>query len=368
MTKRLLFTIGAWGLAVAAAAVLWVAADIFLLTFVGLLLAVFLRALAGRVSRRLPLSKGKALAVVLVGLALLLGLAAWLVAPALVRQVAQLAETLPDALGKVQQRLTRTDLGQQLLDQLPSLEALSSGLLQRAPGAFTMALSAGAYLLFVVFASLFFAVNPGLYKSGVVSLVPPRRRNRARDVIGAVVAALRAWLVGRVVAMVIVGIVTGVGLWLIGVPLALGLGFLAGLLEFIPYVGPTLAAAPAVLLAFTQAPEMGLYALLLYVAIQQFEGDLLTPVIQERTVDLPPVLTLVATFVMGLLFGFLGLLVATPLAAVGLVLVRMLYREDVLGDTVTLPGRFSSRSSDASKREDEKAAQRGNATGVSHEG
>lgn len=124
----------------------------------------------------------------------------------------------------------------------------------------------------------------------------------------------------------------GVGLWLLGVPLALSLGFLAGLLELVPYVGPVLAAVPALLLAFVQAPELGLYVLLLYVGVQQLEGDLLTPIIQEVAVDLPPVLTLVATFVMGALFGVLGLLVATPLAALALVLVRMLYLEDVLGE------------------------------------
>lgn len=334
---HLLLRIGAWVMMLALALLLWRTATIFLLTFVGLLLAVFVRALTSVVSRFTPLTGGRALVVALAGLVMFFGVAGWLIAPDLFRQMALLAQTLSDALGTLQERLAQTTFGRQVLEQMPPLTA--TDVLTRVAGVFSATFNMLAYAVFIFFVTLFLAVNPELYRAGIVRLAPPRHRDRAREVVDVIVVTLRAWLIGRAIAMLIVGLVVGVGLWLLGVPLALSLGFLAGFLEFIPYVGPVLAAAPALLLAFAREPELALYVLLLYVGVQQFEGDLLTPIIQEVAVDLPPVVTLVATFVMGALFGMLGLLVATPLAAVVMVLVRMLYLEDVLGDTVDLPGR-----------------------------
>lgn len=333
-TDRPLLRGAAWLGTAAALLLLWQTADIFLLTFAAVLLAVFLRLLVGLAVRHTPLQGGYALAAVVVGLLALLGLAGWLIAPSLVRQITLLVEALPDAVRELQGRLAQTGLGRQVLEQVPSLGAspFVADVLVRAAGVFSTTLSVLAYLVFVLFVSLFLAADPGRYRRAVVRLVPPPGRPRAEEVVAAVVATLKAWVLGRVLAMAIVGCAVGLGLWLIGVPLALGLGFIAGLLEFVPYVGPVLAAAPALLLALAEAPELALYVVLLYVGVQQVEGNVLTPLIQEVAVHMPPVLTLVAAFVMGTLFGALGLLVATPLAAVGLVLVRMLYLEDALGE------------------------------------
>ena len=136
----------------------------------------------------------------------------------------------------------------------------------------------------------------------------------------------------QLVAMATVGALTGMGLWLIGVPQALALGIVAGLLDFIPNVGPILASVPGILAAASAGTTQALYALALYIAIQTAENNLITPIVQRRAVDLPPALTMVALLVMGLLGGVLGLLLAVPLAAVLTVAVRMAYVEDVLGD------------------------------------
>ena len=134
--------------------------------------------------------------------------------------------------------------------------------------------------------------------------------------------------------MIIIGVLTAVGLWLLGVPLALTLGLLAALLTFIPNIGPILAVVPAALLALLQSPTRALYVVLLYLGIQTVESYLLTPLMQKRTVSLPPALTIFAQVLMGILVGRIGLVLATPLTAALFVLVKMLYVEDILGDSI----------------------------------
>jgi predicted PurR-regulated permease PerM len=133
-----------------------------------------------------------------------------------------------------------------------------------------------------------------------------------------------------------VGILVGIGLWWLGMPFVLSLAFIAFVLEFIPTVGSVLSAAPAVLIAFTQSPSMALWVMLFYLVLQALEGNLLMPLIQQTVSRLPPALSLLIILIMGTLFGFLGLLVATPLLAVVIVLVKMLYLEGMLGQEVQL--------------------------------
>jgi len=134
--------------------------------------------------------------------------------------------------------------------------------------------------------------------------------------------------------MLINGSLTTAGLWLLGVPLAVSLGMLAGLLNFVPNFGPWIAAIPAVLIGFLQGPQQALNVALLYLVLQTIDGYVLTPLIDRRSVELPPVLTITAQVLLGLAFGFIGLLLASPLAAVVMILVKMVYVEDVLGDHV----------------------------------
>ncbi|MGQ0547871.1 MAG: AI-2E family transporter [Betaproteobacteria bacterium] len=144
---------------------------------------------------------------------------------------------------------------------------------------------------------------------------------------------LQRWLVGQVVLMAIVGTLTWIGLQLLGVPFALPLALFAGFAEFVPYIGPIVAAVPAVLVAFAEGPELALWTAGLYIAIQSVESYLLTPLVQHRAVYLPPALLLFSQVILGVTAGPLGVIVATPLAAAGLVAVQKLYVEDVLGDT-----------------------------------
>jgi predicted PurR-regulated permease PerM len=176
------------------------------------------------------------------------------------------------------------------------------------------------------------AVAPDFYTEGIIHLVPIESHARAREVLRAIGQTLRWWLLGRWVSMIVVGLLTAAGLWLIGVPLTLTFGLLAALLTFIPYLGPLLSAVPPTLLAFTQQPQQALYVILVYLGIQSVESYLVTPLVQQRTVSLPPALTLTEQVVLGLLLGGIGVILATPLFAVLVVLVKMLYIEDMLGE------------------------------------
>ena len=160
-----------------------------------------------------------------------------------------------------------------------------------------------AALLIVLFLGIYFALDYDKYVGGCVRLAPVTRRERLREVLGEVHQTLRWWLLGKVVAMLIVGVLTSVGLVALGVPLAAALGVIAALLTFVPNFGPVISAVPAVLLGFVQSPTTALYVVILYLAIQTVESYLITPLIQQRTVSLPPGLTISAQIGMGILFG-----------------------------------------------------------------
>jgi predicted PurR-regulated permease PerM len=208
---------------------------------------------------------------------------------------------------------------------MPGMEALG-----QVTGTFALVLALFKDIFFLIFLALFLAFDPKPYREGLIALFPRAQRSRAREVLAGVLQALRAWLLGRLISMVVLGVVIWLGLWLLGVPLALPLAVLAGLFEFVPIVGPIVAAIPAILVAFVEGPMLALYVAILYFVVQQLESSLLTPLVQERTVKLPPALTLFAVLAFGLLFGVLGAILATPLAAVLLVLVKMLYVEGTL--------------------------------------
>ncbi|NOT46231.1 MAG: AI-2E family transporter, partial [Acidobacteria bacterium] len=166
-------------------------------------------------------------------------------------------------------------------------------------------------------------------------LFPLRRRTRVREILFAISDTLRWWLIGKVGSMIFIGLLTWIGLSILGVPLALTLGLIAGLLSFIPNFGPIISALPALLLAFIESPTTALYVLILYVGVQLIESNVVTPFIERKTVEIPPALTIVFQLALAVLVGGLGLVLATPLLAVLLVVIQMVYVEDVLGDRRT---------------------------------
>lgn len=313
----------------------WRLANILLLGFGGVLVAVLLRHLAKILSRWTPLPVGISLAIVVLGLVLLAVLFVLSVGPQVATQFEQLWQTLPQALESFRNFATRYDWGRSLLE---TGEAPRAGnLLNLATGLLGTVFNAVADVLLVFVVALFLAADPETYRRGLLRLVPPARRPRAAEILEALDGGLWHWILGQSIAMLCVGAVTAAGLMLLGIPMALALGILAGLLNFIPYLGPILSGAPAVLIAFAQSPADALNTLLLFVVIQNLEGYVLTPMVQRQAVSIPPALGILTIVGLGTLFGAYGVLFATPLLLVVMILVWMLYVEDTLGDRAPGP-------------------------------
>ncbi|MDQ4080124.1 MAG: AI-2E family transporter [Gemmatimonadota bacterium] len=196
----------------------------------------------------------------------------------------------------------------------------------------TFAVFAG--ILLIVFLAIYIGAEPDVYHGGLMHLFPHHARRRAGEVLSAMATVLRRWLVTQLIAMFTIGTITTIILLLLDVKAAFALGAIAGLLEFVPTIGPLLSAIPAVAMGFLDSPDKALAVAIAYGAIQFLENHLLIPLLMKGGVNLPPALTIVAQALMALLFGFLGLMVAVPLLAAILVPVKMLYVEGVVGDDV----------------------------------
>lgn len=210
-----------------------------------------------------------------------------------------------------------------------SLE-LGQGMLGQIGALLTSVFGAFAYALLVIAGGIYFAAQPQLYRTGVLYLFPKKKRPLMGEALNDTGRAIKLWLLGTLVSMGLIGVLTGFGLWLIGVPSPVALGLLAGLLEFVPIIGPIAAAIPAILIALTQSPELALWTLGLFVVIQQVEGNVVQPMVQKYAVDLPPALLLFSVVAGGYLFGIVGILFAAPLTVAAYVLVRRLYVVEAL--------------------------------------
>ena len=320
----------------------WYAADLLMLVFAGVLVSILLRGFTRFLSRRTGMGRGLSLATVALALVTLVIAVAWLVTGRIGTQMSELRQQLPHAVENVMRYVGQYEWARGAIDSLPNLNdwlaARSSTVIARLTGLASTTLGTVVNVVVVLIIGLYLASQPDLYARGIKHLLPFRYRVRAGEILGAIDVALWHWLGGRFGLMLVNGGLTALGLWLLGVPLALSLGLLAGLLNFVPNFGPWIAAIPAVLVAFLQSPQQALYVALLYLVLQSVDAYLLTPLVDRKSVELPPVLTITAQVLLGLLFGFIGILLASPLTAAAMILVKMLYVEDVLGDRVMSEG------------------------------
>jgi predicted PurR-regulated permease PerM len=314
--------------------------DILMLGFAAILLAVFLRGLADLLSHRIKISEGKAVLIVSVLLLIVLAGSIALLAPSVVRQAAHLREELPRSAQNIGLAISEFSWGRAIIEQMPNMNELieaikSSNFLSSVGGFFSSTAGVIANFFITILLAIYLASEPKTYIYGFTKLFPVGNRPRVEEVIDEIGETLRWWLIGKIASMIIIGLLTWIGLSIIGVPLALTLGLIAGLLSFIPNFGPILSAIPAILLAFIESPFTAVYVIGLYIGVQLIESNLITPWIERQTVELPPAITVIAQLVLGLLIGGLGLVLATPILAVVMVVVQMIYIQDVLGDKDT---------------------------------
>jgi len=334
---RVLITIGFVVLVLLLLALLYFVFDVVLLIFAAALLAIFLRGLAGMLGKYIKIGEGWLVLLVSVLLIAILAGAIAFLAPDVAEQVRHLREELPKSAQAAANYISQFGWGRAVIEQLPSVDDVrarvdTSAILSGVGGVFSSTIGAVGNFFVVILLAIYLATEPEFYVHGFTKLFPIRRRDRVREILETVGEALERWLIGKVASMVFIGLLTWIGLSILGVPLALTLGLLAGLLSFIPNFGPIISALPALLLAFIDKPIMAVYVLGLYIAVQLVESNIVTPLIERRTVELPPALTIIFQLALAVLVGGLGLVLATPLLAVIMVLVQMVYVQDVLGD------------------------------------
>jgi predicted PurR-regulated permease PerM len=322
--------------------------QIVLWVFAAILFAIFLSIPTDWISSKTPLPKPVTFFLsifVILGLTALIG---WLVFPEMLNQLSQIFSQLPDFISQMRANLQQYPWFQNMIDQtvniqevLPSVGSVGN-ILGRVSGVFSGALGAITNFLIFLVLGFYFAFEPKTYVGGLVRLFPSERRQLVEATLETVGVSLKWWLIGRLISMVILGALVGVGLFAIDLPVALGLAIITGVLSFIPVIGGLIAFIPSAIVALAQSPLTFLYVLLIYAAAQVVENYLLTPLVQRRTVFMAPALALTLQLLMGVLAGPLGVALAYPIAVVGQVLVKKLYLEKILGEQVEIVPEISA--------------------------
>ncbi|MGN6546133.1 MAG: AI-2E family transporter, partial [Aureliella sp.] len=239
------------------------APDVFMLTFMGILAAILLNFLSELLSKHTPLSHGWALAVVLLAILILVASFIGLAGARVASETDNLTQNLRGAWKQLEQRAGKYEWSRQLISQpsWPSLNSIPTKLVGRITGVFTTTFGVLSSALLVVFVAIFTAADPGLYRRGILRLVPLDHRDRARKILDDAGFALRWWVIGQMFSMTVVGVATAIGLWMLGIPFFVTLGILAGVLTFVPNFGPIISAIPAILLGLSNGLLTGVYVL-----------------------------------------------------------------------------------------------------------
>ncbi|HWD98960.1 MAG TPA: AI-2E family transporter [Bryobacteraceae bacterium] len=320
------------------AALVCYTANLLLLVFAAILGAILLNAAVLWVCARTHLKHEFSYLLVLFAVIAVVGIGSWLLIPRVVLQLSQLSAALPEGLKNAQKWLNGTEAGRVVASHSSTL---FNGIASRISHFGFEAVDALVALAIAVVLSAYFAANPTGYEEGMLRLIPPDRRRKTSRVFRDVASTMGWWMIGQLVPMAVLGIVSTVGLLIIGVPLAFTLGLFTGIMIFIPFVGAIIAFIVTTLVAVSSDPSKVLPVAIIFFVIHILEGYILTPLVQKRAVHLPPALTILSQVLMTTLFGFMGLVLATPITAGGLVLVKRIYLEK----PVESPG-FGSLSAD----------------------
>jgi len=339
LTKRTLIVVAAAAAIIILLLMVWQVAQILLLIFASMLLALFLRSGAVTISENTALTVNASLILVILMMVIGTALIGSLYGPDIATDFYQLTLELPSTIDRMRDNLGQYEWAPAVLEAMARVgNALTNPQqLARIAGVFSTAFGALGSSLIVIVLGLYFAIEPKTYIDGVARLFPRYHRERVYEAFDRIGSALRWWLLSRLVSMVVVGLLTGIGLVMLGMPLAFILALVAAILDFVPHIGPILATVPAVMVGLGQDGTTVLYVILLYTVIQGLESYLLTPYLQKQMTSIAPAWLLAAQLVLGTGFGILGFLLAPPLAVVVMVLVQMFYVRDVLGEKMELP-------------------------------
>jgi predicted PurR-regulated permease PerM len=298
--------------------------SVILLVFAGILLAVFLQAFASLAQKYFKMSENWSIGTsIMFTFLLTLGLF-FLIGAKIQTQTAELVDTIPSTIEAAKNQLSQSDVGNMILNQSTS-DATIKKLKAFGEQFFTSTFGVLGDLYVILFIGIFLAIAPQTYKQGFVLLIPEAGQSKAIDLLNKMGLNLKNWMKGKLFSMLVVGIFTAIGLALLGIKLWLVLAILAGLISFIPNFGPVIALIPAVLIALLDGPDKALMVIGLYVLIQFLESNFITPLVQQKMINLPPAMILTVQLFMGSLTGGWGLILATPIAVIVIILVQNLY-------------------------------------------
>lgn len=343
------------------AAALWQLTDILVLLFGAILFAIGLCAAARLVSSRTGMERGLALASVFVIVVAVFGAALWVFGATVAAQFDDVVQVVPAGFKLFTSWIGQYAYGRQLLNQISGqtggtgsgpmgganvlgAAAWATSMVAAVASAVTRTLG---YAVIALFVAIYLAAQPNRYRRLCLRLVPPHYRLIAEHLFEVSGDVLQRWLVGQLVVMLTIGVLTGLGLWAMGIEAAVALGLMGGLLCFIPFVGAVLAAIPATLVALTQGPIYAASVVLMYVGVHLFEGNFITPMVQAEATSFPPVLAILSTVAFSVLLGPVGVLLAAPLTLFLMAVVEVLYVQQVLGEAPIGEGRLRAAASAA---------------------
>ena len=313
----------------------WLLFSVILIAMGAILIAILLTLGAEPLTRWLKFPRVIALAIsglIIIGI---VGSAGYLFGTRAAAQLQQVLQLANQAVESIRASLQGSDFGQLILSHI---EGSNFSLTNVVTGIFSVSLTFLTALAIAVFGGIYLAAQAGLYRDGLIQLLPHRLRPNGAETLEDISTALRLWMLGQMIDMIIVGLLSTFVTWLIGLPSVLALGLIAALFEFIPYVGPILGAIPAVLVAATQGLDTVLWTIAAYTLIQQVEGHLIAPLISREMVYIPPLVLILGILAITTLFGLYAVIFAAPIAVILFVTVKKLYIRDSLGDTTSIPG------------------------------
>jgi predicted PurR-regulated permease PerM len=310
----------------------WQLRGILMLTFGAVVIAAIIRAIARPAIRRYPKRERPAILGAVLVLLLCLSGIFWLFGRQISEQMRDLGERLPEAVAAAKGWAEQHAAGRFVLEKLQGTGAGEAagggGMKAGVTHAVTETINSIGHALMMLVAGIYFAVDPRLYVNGLTRLFPPAHRETVHEALNASGDSLQRWLLGQLVSMATIGTLTTVGLALVGCPVPLALGLLAGILVFVPVIGFLVAFVPTVLIALSESPQVALAAVVVFLVVQQLEEQVVQPLAQKWATALPPALGLLALAAAGLLFGLPGLIFGAPLTVVIMCLVRKLYLEN----------------------------------------
>ena len=307
----------------------WYLFDVILIAFGAVVLAMLLRLGAAPLVRRLSVPEPIALIVSGLIILFVIGGTGYLFGTRLAGQLQDVMQRVSDASTGIRQMLESSDFGKLIMNHLSGENFSLSGVLKVS----TTFLEA---VIIMLISGVYLGAQPHLYRRGLIHLFPRSKHARAAEIVDGVGEALRLWLLGQLIEMILIGVLAALAMWAIGVPSPFALGLIAGVGEFIPYLGPILAAIPAVLVALTKSPEATLWTIFAYLVIHQIEGQIVAPIIQRHMVAIPPAVMLLGIVAITYLFGAIAIIFAAPICVVVFAVVNLLYVRDALGDKTEL--------------------------------